>query len=540
MDIYYNFYRMRLYLPLVILLIIWFFVPAVKRAVYGISGKIDKCGTSKVAFFMGAISFVFSIMAIYPGKSWGGDFSQYFAQARALATGTVAEWYERNQFIINTSCDGIGADVYPWFWAICLAPFYKFFGYFPYTPLKILEALAVAGTTITLVYIYKRRMKLLYAMFLAAFTAWNVNYIFYVNTIEADIICLFMVIETINIVDLYNRRSSKKLYYIYAVLSGIFIYFSVQTKTMAEGLLLALVCYDALILLQALCKRTGVRNPFTIDSFEGQLSFARLIPYIVYFVLTKITEWILPTAGGTYNGYFTVSLYRISYGLQEYFKEFMTFWGGGTDRAIITALQMALTILLLALTVIGSFVAFKKDSYMIIYLYGMAVMLLIYDYYRVGFIYTLFPIMLLLGFEGLKWLLRSMKITFFKYQIGGIAFIVLFMTFLASIYLCVNVRLCGYGNNEIETVPTQDVFEYIRTNLTKDDVVYFFKPRVLYFYTDVSSYTWNDEPDKLVYADYVLIDKWSNWNNVKEVLQDENQYELSYSNDTYYLYKTIR
>ena len=290
MDIFYDFYRTRLYLPLLMLLAIWLFVPKAKPLVGKLRDRLDFLTTSRGAIILGTVSLIFCVMAIYNGKSWGGDFSQYFAQARAIATGTISEWYDRNQFIINTSCDGIGADVYPWFWAVCLAPVYKILGYFPYTPLKIVEGVAVAGTTITLVYIYRRRMRLSYALFLAAFTAWNGNYIIGINTIEADIICLFVVIETINIIDLYNLKYSWKSYGFFAVLAGLFIYLSVQTKTMAKGVLLALICYDILLIIKGLSLRLKIRNPFTVGDENLVWTPIRVVPYIVYFVLTRVTD----------------------------------------------------------------------------------------------------------------------------------------------------------------------------------------------------------------------------------------------------------
>jgi len=156
------------------------------------------------------ITLLFCVLMIYDGKSWPGDFSQYFAQARALATGTISEWYEKNIFIINTSCDGIGSDVYPWLWPIILVPIYKIFGYFPYDLIKILIGLFVTGTIITLLYIYRRRMDLSKAVFLTAFSILTVNYIYYVNTCDSDLLALFVSVVEINFVDLFLREKDKR------------------------------------------------------------------------------------------------------------------------------------------------------------------------------------------------------------------------------------------------------------------------------------------------------------------------------------------
>lgn len=536
MAFFNDFYRTRVYVPLLAILAYMFFSPRAKKTVYRIKEKMDSVPVGYASFFLGTISFIFCVLSIYPGKSWGGDFSQYFAQARALATGTVTEWYNRNQFIINTSCDGVGADVYPWLWAVCLAPVYKAFGYFPYTFLKVVEGIAVAGTTITLVYIYHRRMRLSNAIFLACFSAWNTVYIFYVNSIEADLICLFVVIETINIVDLYNKKSSFK----WAMITGLFLFLSVQTKTMAKGVLLALICYDLLLMLKAICNKFGVINLFEVGDKNLIWTPVRIVPILGYYVLTKIAEIILPAAGGTYNDYFTLAFWRIKAGAVEYFWEFSSFFGGA-NRKIITIITATLTVLVLVFAIYGAIVEFKNNAYIIIYSCGMIVMLLIYNYYRIGFIYTLFPLMLMLAYLGSRHLLTKYNSRPVKYYFFCTSLTVCLMTFFASVFLVINVRVFGFNNNEIETPYVQEMFEYVKKNLTKDDVVFFFKPRVLYYFTDVSSYTWrDDDASKLDQADYALISIWFDNDNMNNAIHDEKAYELVWNNEFYYLYKKIK
>lgn len=135
-----NVYRTRLYLPLLIVGVIFLVSPRVRRLVLKVTDTFSRLNTGSMAAVIFVAAFILSVLVCYDGKSWGGDFSQYFAQTRALADHTVAEWYEKNIFIINTSAEGIGSDVYPWFWSILLLPMYKLFG-FHMPLLKVYEAL---------------------------------------------------------------------------------------------------------------------------------------------------------------------------------------------------------------------------------------------------------------------------------------------------------------------------------------------------------------------------------------------------------------
>lgn len=105
MDQYFmDLYRTRLYLPLVFLILAYVVSPQFRRIFTKAGRWIDDRKTWQTAAGCAAVSFFLCIGVIYSGKSWGGDFSQYFAQARAIATGTIPEWYEKNIFIIDHSC----------------------------------------------------------------------------------------------------------------------------------------------------------------------------------------------------------------------------------------------------------------------------------------------------------------------------------------------------------------------------------------------------------------------------------------------------
>lgn len=87
---------------------------------------------------------------------------------------------------------------------------------------------------------------------------------------------------------------------------------------------------------------------------------------------------------------------------------------------------------------------------------------------------------------------------------------------------------------------TQEVFTYIQQNLNSEDVVYFLKPRVLYYYTDVYSYYWDDDnPERLNLADYVLMSVYNEQPNIQQVLDTTGYYFVAFRNDHFTLYGRI-
>lgn len=91
-----------------------------------------------------------------------------------------------------------------------------------------------------------------------------------------------------------------------------------------------------------------------------------------------------------------------------------------------------------------------------------------------------------------------------------------------------------YNLKEVDSPETQEVFAYIEDNLTDDEVVCFFKPRLLYYYTNSNSYTWFNNAGHLDEADYYL---WTNQCDESEVLPYAEEHgTIIFENDWYKLF----
>ena len=74
------------------------------------------------------ITIMMSVGFINQGHDWGGDFSQYLAQTRAILNGTVEEQVAAGTYIAENSVVGLCPDVYPWGYCLLLLPVYALFG----------------------------------------------------------------------------------------------------------------------------------------------------------------------------------------------------------------------------------------------------------------------------------------------------------------------------------------------------------------------------------------------------------------------------
>ena len=557
-----NLYRTRLYLPLVLFILSYVLLPGVRNAFARIGKRLDSWKTGQAAALCAGISFALCLGLIYQGKSWGGDFSQYFAQARAIVTGTIPQWYEKNIFIIDHSCV-IGADVYPWMWPLMIAPFYAIFHSFPIMLLKVYESVFVAAGVVLLVYFLHRRVSLSKAFFLTSLISCNFVYIMDVNSVEADLISFFWGMVALNFIDLYLRE--RKRYFrsadkretsqtwekglhrvaIYALFSGVGICAAVMTKTLCEGLLLALLAYDMVCVI---CRYIKFRHDNDIEwnhvlSVTGRITkrelLCEVLPYASYMICMKLSNRFLLPSGGSYRDYFTFTSGRFQNGIKWYYGIFQSFFGSGV-RPIIAVIVCICGTLLLVLTAIGIVLKRKEELFYGFYVCGMILMLLFYDYYRSSFVLTFFPLMILFSHYSFSWVIGKLRVFFVIYCIRALCYAVLILVIAQSLTAVYAVRCKGYNMNDIMTVDTQETFDYIRQNLDSEDIVYFLKPRVLYFYTNVSAYYWDDDnPERLDLADYVLMSVYNEQPRIQQELDTSGDYDVEFQNERFTLYRRM-
>lgn len=81
-----------------------------------------------IACVLASISGAFMLALMDSNHNWGGDFSQYIAQAQALINGTIPTQIANNTLMMQYSDGVYGPNVYPWGYPLLLAPVLALFG----------------------------------------------------------------------------------------------------------------------------------------------------------------------------------------------------------------------------------------------------------------------------------------------------------------------------------------------------------------------------------------------------------------------------
>lgn len=535
-----NVYRTRLYLPLLLLGVLFFVSPRFRRTVDKVVDFFSGLNIGTMAAVLFVFTFLLSVLVCYDGKSWGGDFSQYFAQTRALADHAIDEWYEKNIFIINTSAEGIGSDVYPWIWSILLLPMYKLFG-FQIPLLKLYEALYFAASMIPLVHLLRRRMSGRPAFLICLGIACNLSFLMYVNSIESDLPCMFVILLTLDIFDIYHENYDNHAIWrgiVPGFFLGILLFAACETKTMNQALLLALMVYDVIMIVLSLRKVfSGQEQRLPLHLYLRR-GLVMAVPFISCLVTARIFYAYLPKSGGTYNDYFEFTIGRLKENIAGYFK-ILGQMVCATSRPIIACISYTGVCILLVLAVIGIFYKYKEELYLFIYVGGMMCMLFFYDYMGARFIFAIYPLLLLFAYWGylfvkdkwmqykwMQWGNLLMKDGLFLYMI------ILFVSFLAVAF---SIQTGRYSLRQADSEMAEAFYAYVNDNISDDEVIYFFKPRVLYLYTNVYSYNWYNEIDHMDMADYIAVCVEDGYDRVHAYAKENGT--LVYENEMFRLYE---
>ena len=81
-----------------------------------------------IACVLACVSAALMLALVDSNHNWGGDFSQYIAQAKALINGTIPTQIANNTLMMSLNDFPYGPNVYPWGYPLLLAPVLVFFG----------------------------------------------------------------------------------------------------------------------------------------------------------------------------------------------------------------------------------------------------------------------------------------------------------------------------------------------------------------------------------------------------------------------------
>lgn len=448
---------------------------------------------------------IFSCLPIIcDGHNWGGDFSQYLAQCRAISTNDISGWLEKQNFIITNSTPGFSPLIYPWITAIMFVPIYKIFG-LNFIAFKICEIIFAAVAWIIFFKVLRLKENLLTAAIITAILFFNAHYIFLIDNILSE--CPFLLFSFAAIFFYYKREENFRLY---SVLLGATIFFAVNTRTLGIALLAALLLDDI------------SRRKFSVE---------KILPYATYAVLKIIFSQILPTIPIQNNsGYLvTFSLNPTDIFMQMIYQIiiFGSFFLPNTENiwsANLNVLTLCIGIFFILLAIIGAIKNFSEHRFLFLYCaITFAIISAFNTQAGIRYIFGIIPFAMYLAFLAIK----NFKIKFLVIAILS-----------ATIFFSVGAIIFNPNSNQAYTAEAVETYDFINKNISDDKIIFFFKPRVLYLNTNNYSYFfWEDEENSLRNADYVLLTTDDYFPELRKNLVDNKKYLHVYGNEKFDLYK---
>ena len=466
--------------------------------------KLRKLNDAQIMLMIFLCAIFFCMLTICDDHNWGGDFSQYLAQTRAISDNNISDWLDKQNFIIANSTPGFSPLIYPWITAIIFVPIYKIFG-LNLIAFKLCEIFLSATAWIIFYKILRLKENLLTAAIITAILFCNAHYIFLTDNILSE--CPFLLFSFAAIFFYYKRKEN---FILYSVLLGVTIFLAVNTRTLGIALLLALLADDLI---------------------TRKFSAIKILPYATYAVLKIILAFILPTIPIQNNSGYLVTfslnptdiLAQIIYQIKVFGSFFLpnikNIWA-----ADLNAITFCIGIFFIILAIVGAIKNFTEHRFIFFYCaITFAIISAFNTQAGIRYIFGIIPCAMYLAFLAIK----NFQLKYF----GGA---ILSVTIIFSI----GAIIFNPNSNQAYTDEAVATYNFINENISDDKIIFFFKPRVLYLNTNNYSYFyWEDDEQSLRKADYVLLTTDDYFPKLRNILADNKKYFHVYGNDKFNLYK---
>lgn len=402
--------------------------------------------------------FVFFLWNVQDGHDWGGDFSMYIMNAKNIVSGAP---YAQTGYVYNVDTAYYGPPAYPPVFPLMLAPMIAVWGV-NLPLLKLPGIFCFIGALVFLNNCFVPKETPPCFKFLFLITTGFYPYFFTLSeSIISDFPFLLFSYLALYLMDKQPGSSIKasdnlSRYF----LTGIIIYLAYGARSV--GLVLLPVAF--LIEL--------IRN----KKVTGSLIIIVLVP----LVLILFQKLLIPQTGAYFDQISLSGLFStIHNSVIYYFLAFVNIFS--FDNFIVMGVVFSI---MLEGFVIGLIVHLKKgiSSFDIFFFFYIGLLMMWPSYQGLRFLVPVIPIYFLYSIEGFKKIICSIKIPWLR---KAIPFILLsgLIVYYASTYITIFPRPVS----DIKKNETRELFQIIQAETNSDDVILFFKPRVLALYTQRKS-----------------------------------------------------
>lgn len=443
------------------------------------------------------IFFLVLGLVMQDGHNFNGDFALYVEQSKALISGEVDGLYEKNKIAMDSSEVIIGPYLYPFGYPILITPLVYLFD-LNFIYLKIFTSLFLLGSGLLLFHIFNHQInnKLISFGLSLAFVIHS-KVITYADGILSDFPFLFFALLVIFWVTHHFKTFRD------SVFIGFLIFLAYLIRDL--GILLIFV----------------VVGKQLIEIGDKSFSFKNLknyLPYLIFFTLFLCNKIFFSRSDSTFISMFLANL-DIQVGVSKfisYLKVFSVFF--------LHYESLVLFIPIIILIGYGVVKRFYSDFPLLLFLAAYFGVLLFWPYLTTRFVFPLLPFLFYFFYWGLYYLVVSFQLKL-KYLIPSVLFYC-FLSLGLSTYRNINYNRNPPLNSYSDEV--REFYDYIEENLSSDEIVVFYKPRILRLYTNRNAYFKSFDSLDTNFEGFILVDKnrENSENELFYVVKESQNYKL--------------
>lgn len=495
------------------------------------------------AIFLGLLSIVLTSLLVYDGHNFGGDFSQYIAQAISIVNGNVSEQIQNNTFIIESSQTGMGPKIYPWGLPLLLAPLYKAFGFnlIAFKFIGIITYGIFVGFFYLLCVKFLTRTYALGATLLFVFNPMLLN--FASNNILSD--TPFLCCTLIAIFCFIQIFSHTKHTLFFGLIGGWMMLMGFLLRTNGIVLLLALLMTHLCLLYKHFFPESRFTQNFLAFLQIHTPVFSHIVPYIVFCIGVVLTTIFFSTGGEGHGAVLiqNISLKSIIRNTLYYCTIFGDFFAipnlmpeslKSFGVFLVNILGFGLFVCFLYPIIYGIRTFWRQSSAIFLYIFiiGSLCLLILWPALQgIRFVFGILPLIVFFGALGLENLSLHKK-SFIAKALQILSIIILvFFVFKSTFYITrtfSNHHGADSRNWEAYSSDAHAVYEYIKTHTDPNEIVVFFKPRVLYLNTNRLSINIREPwalQDRLQKGEFIVNDRSY---TIAYILHYTNEYILEH------------
>ena len=479
-----------------------------------------------ILFFIIALTATIYLISFRPGHNWGGDFSEYIAQAKSISEG-----YDFPGKFVDT----YGSFIYPWGFPLLSSPVYSLFGLNIFA-MKVYVSLFFLLSLPIIFLLFKRKLTSIQALLLVTIFALNPCFFSFKDNVLSDIPFFFFSLLSIFLIQeiIINKKIWVNSFVSYSLI-GFFIFCSYVIRS--QGILLI----PTLLVSQYISNRIFLKQNFISYIRSNKTEF---IPYIVFIALVVLINNIFPGGGSDYYEQLLQNL-TITWVIRNiyYYTVLISNFFGSKS---ISKVLFGITIPFVTLGIIKNA---KEDYLYLIYVFFTLLLFIFWPYHEgLRFIFSTLPFYMYFFFMGLSKISTSL---FIPDRFNPLSWkLVNIVSVMLILYSCLYTGAIYYRHHSSVidgpyAAESIEMFNYISTNTSEKDIIIFRKPRVMTLYTDRTS-LWSNKFNKFDQiisskANYLVYHEHLSNPLLITIIEDNKEsFELLFQNNNFKIYKIIR